>query len=58
MTAKRMLLHSRRMDTVLYCCRMLITKDQKFHSEITVGPIIVQKVLPNENYIVRRLNTN
>ena len=23
-----------------------------------VGPIIVQKVLPNENYIVRRLNTN
>ena len=23
-----------------------------------VGPFIVQKVLPNENYIVRRLNTN
>ena len=23
-----------------------------------VGPLIVQKVLPNENFIVRRLNTN
>ena len=23
-----------------------------------VGPFIIQKVLPNENYIVRRLNTN
>ena len=23
-----------------------------------VGPFIVQKVLPNENYIVRRINTN
>ena len=37
MTAKRKLLHSRRMNTVLYCSRLLITKDQKFHLEITVG---------------------
>ena len=56
MTAKRKRLHSRKKITVLYCSRERITKDQRFPSEITVG--LDQKVLPNENYIVRKLNTN
>ena len=29
-----------------------------FRDYCWVGPFIIQKVLPNENYIVRRLNTN
>ena len=29
-----------------------------FRNYRSVGPFIVMKILPNENYIVRRLNTN
>ena len=54
------LLHSRRMNTVLYCSRKRITKDQKipFRDYRWGGPFIVQKVLPNSNYDLRLLRTN
>ena len=46
------------------CCFVLQPKADHQGSKIPfkdycwVGPFIVQKVLPNENYIVRRINTN
>ena len=46
------------MNTALSYSRKRIIKDQKFHSVIIVGPFKVQNFLPNENYIVRRINTN
>ena len=44
----------------MYYSQKRITEDQKFpfRDYRWVGPFIVQKVLPNENYIVRRINTN
>ena len=46
-----------------YCFVLQPKTDQKgskipFRDYRWVGPFIVQKVLPNENYIVRRINTN
>ena len=46
-----------------YCFELQPKADQQgskipFREYRWVGPFIVQKVLPNENHIVRRLNTN
>ena len=45
------------MTIVLYYNLLLITKD-RFREYRWTGPYIVEKVLPNENYIVRKLNSN
>ena len=56
MTAKRKQLHSKKTSTVSYYNRKRIISDRESRSEIIVGrPIIVS---PNENYIIRRFNTN
>ena len=46
-----------------YCFVLPLKADHRgskipFRDYCWIGPFIVQKVLPNENYIVRRLNTN
>ena len=58
MTKRPTLQNLKKQIMYLSCSRKRIIKEAKFHAPVWVGPYIVEKALPNNNYLLRKVGTN